>query len=241
MLRIVQYDMGGGEKEMNVLVVDDDREIVDSICIFLSGEGYKALKAYDGIEALDILSENEVHLMILDIMMPKLNGIKTLMKLRESRNIPVILLSAKSEDADKIFGLTAGADDYVTKPFNPSELMARVKSQLRRYTTLGSIGKQNGEIVIDGLSVNTESKTVKVDGEPVRLTPVEYKILELLVRNRGRVFSAEDIYSNVWNEQSAVSDNTIAVHVRHIREKIEINPKEPKYLKVVWGIGYKID
>ena len=233
--------MDGGEKEMNVLVVDDDREIVDSISIFLSGEGYKAIKAYDGIEALDALSENEVHLMILDIMMPKLDGIKTLMKLRESRNIPVILLSAKSEDADKIFGLTAGADDYVTKPFNPSELMARVKSQLRRYTTLGSIGKQNGEIVIDGLSVNTESKTVKVDGEPVRLTPVEYKILELLVRNRGRVFSAEDIYSNVWNEQSAVSDNTIAVHVRHIREKIEINPKEPKYLKVVWGIGYKID
>ena len=226
---------------MNVLVVDDDREIVESISIFLSGEGYKAIKAYDGIEALEALSENEVHLMILDIMMPKLDGIKTLMKLRESKNIPVILLSAKSEDTDKIFGLAAGADDYVTKPFNPSELMARVKSQLRRYTTLGSIGKQNGEIVIDGLSVNTESKTVKVDGEPVRLTPVEYKILELLVRNRGRVFSAEDIYSNVWNEQSAVSDNTIAVHVRHIREKIEINPKEPKYLKVVWGIGYKID
>ena len=226
---------------MNVLVVDDDREIVDSISIFLSGEGYKALKAYDGIEALDILSENEVHLMILDIMMPRLDGIKTLMKLRESRNIPVILLSAKSEDVDKIFGLTAGADDYVTKPFNPSELMARVKSQLRRYTTLGSIGKQNGEIVIDGLSVDTESKTVKVDGEMVRLTPVEYKILELLVRNRGRVFSAEDIYSNVWNEQNIVGDNTIAVHVRHIREKIEINPKEPKYLKVVWGIGYKID
>ena len=226
---------------MNVLVVDDDREIVDSISIFLSGEGYHALKAYDGIEALDVLSENEVHLMILDIMMPKLDGIKTLMKLRQSRNIPVILLSAKSEDTDKIFGLTAGADDYVTKPFNPSELMARVKSQLRRYTTLGSIGKQNGEIVIDGLCVNTESKTVKVDGEPVRLTPVEYKILELLAGNRGRVFSAEDIYSNVWKEQSAVSDNTIAVHVRHIREKIEINPKEPKYLKVVWGIGYKID
>ena len=226
---------------MNVLIVDDDREIVDSISIFLSGEGYKALKAYDGIEALDILSENEVHLMILDIMMPKLDGIKTLMKLRESRNIPVILLSAKSEDTDKIFGLTAGADDYVTKPFNPSELMARVKSQLRRYTTLGSIGKQNGEIVIDGLCVNTESKTVKVDGENVRLTPVEYKILELLVRNRGRVFSAEDIYSNVWNEQMLVGYNTIAVHVRHIREKIEINPKEPKYLKVVWGIGYKVE
>ena len=226
---------------MNILVVDDDREIVDSIGIFLSGEGYKVLKAYDGLEALDILSENEVHLMILDIMMPKLDGIKTLMKLRESRNIPVILLSAKSEDADKILGLTAGADDYVTKPFNPSELVARVKSQLRRYTTLGSIGKQNGEIVIDGLVVNTENKTVKVDGEDVRLTPIEYKILELLVRNRGRVFSAEDIYSNVWNEETVVGDNTIAVHIRHIREKIEINPKEPKYLKVVWGIGYKID
>ena len=226
---------------MNVLVVDDDKEIVESISIFLSGEGYRALKAYDGLEALDIMSENQVHLMILDIMMPRLDGIKTLMKLRESRNIPVILLSAKSEDADKILGLTAGADDYVTKPFNPSELMARVKSQLRRYTQLGSIGKQNGEIVVDGLCVNTESKTVKVDGEAVRLTPVEYKILELLIRNRGRVFSAEDIYSNVWNEQNAVGDNTIAVHVRHIREKIEINPREPRYLKVVWGIGYKIE
>ncbi len=226
---------------MNVLVVDDDREIVDSIAIFLSGEGYNVLKAYDGIEALDILSEKQVHLMILDIMMPRLDGIKTLMKLRESRNIPVILLSAKSEDADKILGLTAGADDYVTKPFNPSELVARVKSQLRRYTTLGSIGKQNGEIVIDGLCINTENKTVKVDGEDIRLTPIEYKILELLARNRKRVFSTEDIYRNVWNEENAVGDNTIAVHIRHIREKIEINPKEPKYLKVVWGIGYKID
>ncbi len=226
---------------MNVLVVDDDREIVESISIFLSGEGYKALKAYDGLEALDMLIDNEVHLMILDIMMPKLDGIKTLMKLRESRNVPVILLSAKSEDSDKIFGLTAGADDYVTKPFNPSELMARVKSQLRRYTTLGAIGKQNGEIIINGLCVDTESKTVKVDGELVRLTPVEYKILELLVRNRGRVFSANDIYTNVWNEQAIVGDGTIAVHVRHIREKIEINPREPKYLKIVWGVGYKVD
>lgn len=226
---------------MNILVVDDDREIVDSICIFLAGEGYKAVKAYDGLEALEALADNEIHLMILDIMMPRLDGIKTLMRLRESRNIPVILLSAKSEDTDKILGLSAGADDYVTKPFNPSELMARVKSQLRRYTTLGAIGKQNGEIVIDGLCVNTENRTVKVDGEFVRLTPIEYKILELLTRNRGRVFSAEDIYTNVWNEQNVVGDNTIAVHVRHIREKIEINPKEPRYLKVVWGIGYKID
>ena len=226
---------------MNILIVDDDREIVESTSIFLAGEGYRVFKAYDGIEALDILSEAQIHLMILDIKMPKLDGIKTLMKLRESRNVPVILLSAKSEDADKILGLTAGADDYVTKPFNPSELVARVKSQLRRYTTLGSIGKQNGEIIVDGLCVNTESKTVKVDGEDVRLTPIEYKILELLIRNRGRVFSAEDIYTNVWNGESFVGDNTIAVHVRHIREKIEINPKEPKYLKVVWGIGYKID
>lgn len=226
---------------MNILVVDDDREIVDSIAIFLLGENYSVLKAYDGIEALEVLSENNVHLMILDIMMPKLDGIKTLMKLRESRNIPVILLSAKSEDADKILGLTAGADDYVTKPFNPSELMARVKSQLRRYTTLGSIVKQNGEIVIDGLSINTENMAVKVDGEDIRLTPIEYKILELLAKNRKRVFSAEEIYKSVWNEENVVGDNTIAVHIRHIREKIEINPKEPKYLKVVWGIGYKID
>ena len=226
---------------MKILVVDDDREIVESIAIFLSGENYTVLKAYDGIQALDILSENDVHLMVLDIMMPKLDGIKTLMKLRESRNIPVILLSAKSEDSDKILGLTAGADDYVTKPFNPSELVARVKSQLRRYTTLGSIAEQNGEIIIDGLCINVETKTVKVDGEDIRLTPIEYKILELLARNRKRVFSAEDIYRNVWNEETAVGDNTIAVHIRHIREKIEINPKEPKYLKVVWGIGYKIE
>ena len=226
---------------MNILVVDDDREIVDSIAIFLSGENYTVFKAYDGIEALDILTEKDVHLMILDIMMPKLDGIRTLMKLRESKNVPVILLSAKSEDADKILGLTAGADDYVTKPFNPSELVARVKSQLRRYTTLGSIGKQSNEISIDGLVLNTESKTVKVDGEDVRLTSTEYKILELLARNRGRLFSADDIYRNVWNEDNIVGDKTIAVHIRHIREKIEINPKEPRYLKVVWGIGYKIE
>ncbi len=226
---------------MNILVVDDDREIVESIGIFLSGEGYCVLKAYDGIEALEILSEKDVHLMVLDVMMPKLDGIKTLMKLREDKNIPVILLSAKSEDGDKILGLTAGADDYVTKPFNPSELVARVKSQLRRYTTLGSIEHKNGEIVINGLCVNTESKTVKVDGEDVRLTPIEYKILELLAKNKGKVFSTEDIYRNVWREEVAVGDNTIAVHIRHIREKIEINPKVPKYLKVVWGIGYKID
>ncbi len=225
---------------MRILVVDDDKDIVDSIAIFLSGEGYEVIKAYNGIEALDALSENEVHLMILDIMMPKLDGIKTLMKLRKSRNIPVIMLSAKSEDADKILGLTAGADDYVTKPYNPSELVARVKSQLRRYTALGSIGKQNGVITISGLTVNTETRTVTVEGKDVRLTPLEYGILELLVRNRGKVFSPDEIYRNVWNEDTVVGDNTIAVHIRHIREKIEINPKEPQYLKVVWGVGYKI-
>ena len=226
---------------MNILVADDDREIVESISIFLKGEGYSVFKAYDGLEALDILFENEVHLMILDIMMPRLDGIKTLMKLRESRNIPVILLSAKSEDADKILGLAAGADDYVTKPFNPSELMARVKSQLRRYTTLGSIEKKKERIVIGGMCINTENRTVSVDGDDVRLTPIEYKILELLAKNRKRVFSADEIYRKVWGEENIVGDKTIAVHVRHIREKIEINPKEPQYIKVVWGIGYIID
>ena len=226
---------------MNILVVDDDRDIVESIAIFLANENYNILKAYDGLEEIEILNDNEVHLMILDIMMPKLDGIKTLIKLRESKNIPVILLSAKSEDTDKIFGLAAGADDYITKPFNPSELVARVKSQIRRYTMLGSIEKEKDEIIIDGLCVNIREKTVTVDGEDVRLTPIEFKILELFAKNRGKVFSTEDVYRNVWNEENVVYDNTIAVHIRHIREKIEINPKEPKYIKVVWGIGYKID
>ena len=226
---------------MNILVVDDDRDIVESIAIFLANENYNILKAYDGLEAIEILNDNEVHLMILDIMMPKLDGIKTLVKLRESKNIPVILLSAKSEDTDKIFGLAAGADDYITKPFNPSELVARVKSQIRRYTMIGSIEKEKDEIIIDGLCVNVRKKTVTVDGEDVRLTPIEFKILELFAKNRGKVFSTEDVYRNVWNEDNVVYDNTIAVHIRHIREKIEINPKEPKYIKVVWGIGYKID
>lgn len=226
---------------MHILVVDDDKEIVDSIAIFLSAENYTVFKAYNGLEALELLAEKEIHLIILDIMMPQLDGIKTLMQLRQSQNIPVILLSAKSEDNDKIFGLAAGADDYVTKPFNPSELVARVKSQIRRYTMLGSIAARSGEIVIDGLRINTENKTVSVDGEFVRLTPIEYKILVLLASNRKRVFSAEEIYRTVWKEETVVGDNTIAVHIRHIREKIEINPKEPRYLKVVWGIGYKID
>ena len=226
---------------MNILVVDDDKEIVESIGLFLIGEGYKVLKAYNGIDALDLLNEKEVHLMILDIMMPKFDGIATLMKLRESKNIPVILLSAKSEDADKILGLSVGADDYVTKPFNPSELMARVKSQIRRYTSLGALVSSSSEIRIDGLYIDTERKIVKVDDEVVRLTPIEYKILELLVKNRGKIFSLDDIYKYVWNEEIAVGDKTIAVHIRHIREKIEINPKEPRYIINVWGIGYKVE
>ena len=227
-------------EKLTVLVVDDDREIVESIAIFLQADGYLVRKAYNGLEALDIVMTENVHLIILDVMMPELDGIKTLLKVRESKNLPIILLSAKSEDADKILGLTAGADDYITKPFNPSELVARVKSQLRRYTQLGAMQIKETQIVIRGLVLDTESKSVTVDGEAVRLTPLEYKILELLCRHPGRVFSTEEIYRQVWNDE-IVSDNAIAVHVRHIREKIEINPKEPRYLKVVWGVGYKIE
>ena len=227
-------------EKVTVLVVDDDSEIVESIAIFLQADGYLVRKAYNGLEALDIVMTENVHLIILDIMMPELDGIKTLLKVRESKNLPIILLSAKSEDADKILGLTAGADDYITKPFNPSELVARVKSQLRRYTQLGAMQIKETQIVIRGLVLDTESKSVTVDGEAVRLTPLEYKILELLCRHPGRVFSTEEIYRQVWNDD-IVSDNAIAVHVRHIREKIEINPKEPRYLKVVWGVGYKIE
>lgn len=227
-------------EKLTVLVVDDDREIVESIAIFLQADGYLVRKAYNGLEALDIVMTENVHLIILDIMMPELDGIKTLLKVRESKNLPIILLSAKSEDADKILGLTAGADDYITKPFNPSELVARVKSQLRRYTRLGAMQIKETQIAIRGLVLDTESKSVTVDGEAVRLTPLEYKILELLCRHPGKVFSTEEIYRQVWNDD-IVSDNAIAVHVRHIREKIEINPKEPRYLKVVWGVGYKIE
>ena len=227
-------------EKLTVLVVDDDREIVESIAIFLQADGYLVRKAYNGLEALDIVMTENVHLIILDIMMPELDGIKTLLKVRESKNLPIILLSAKSEDADKILGLTAGADDYITKPFNPSELVARVKSQLRRYTQLGAMQIKETQIVIRGLVLDTESKSVTVDGEAVRLTPLEYKILELLCRHPGKVFSTEEIYRQVWNDD-IVSDNAIAVHVRHIREKIEINPKEPRYLKVVWGVVYKIE
>ena len=229
-------------EKLKVLVVDDDREIVDSIAIFLRADGYEIEKAYNGLEALDIVMTHTIHLIILDIMMPELDGIKTLLKLRESRNIPVILLSAKSEDADKILGLNIGADDYVTKPFNPLELVARVKSQLRRYTKLGNLNTDNNAVFrAGGLVINDETKEVTVDGEPVKLTPIEYNILLLLVRNQGRVFSINQIYESIWEEEAIGADNTVAVHIRHIREKIEINPKEPRYLKVVWGVGYKIE
>ena len=227
-------------EQYNVLVVDDDKEIVDSIAIFLHADGYKVLKAYNGLEALDTVMSEEIHLMLLDIMMPEMDGIKTLLKIREKKNIPIILISAKSEDVDKIYGLTAGADDYITKPFNPSEMIARVKSQLRRYTTLGAMHTTEKQIEIGGLMLDTDKKSVTVDGAEIRLTPIEYRILELLCKSPNKVFSADEIYERVWNEENIVSDNTIAVHIRHIREKIEINPKDPRYLKVVWGIGYKI-
>ncbi|HIU57596.1 MAG TPA: response regulator transcription factor [Candidatus Ornithomonoglobus merdipullorum] len=227
--------------QLSVLIVDDDEEITRSTGIFLKAEGYRVLEAHDGLEALDMLMNEDIQLVLLDIMMPKLDGISTLMKLREKKNIPVIIISAKSEGADKILGLTAGADDYVTKPFDPSELVARVKSQLRRYTMLGAMEKPSESVItINGLSLDTESKTVTRDGIGIHLTPIEYKILELLMRNPNRVFSADDIYRRVWNEEAAVNDNTIAVHIRHIREKTEINPKQPQYIKVIWGIGYCI-
>lgn len=227
----------------NVLVCDDDREIVEAIEIYLSQEGYKVLKAYDGEEALKVLDREKVDLLIIDVMMPKLDGIRATLKIREKKNMPIIILSAKSEDADKILELNVGADDYMTKPFNPLELTARVKSQLRRYTQLGStIDKSNQAVyAVGGLSIDDEQKEVTVDGEPVRLTPIEYNILLLLVKNQGKVFSIDQIYESIWNEDAIGVDNTVAVHIRHIREKIEINPKEPRYLKVVWGVGYKIE
>lgn len=227
----------------NILVCDDDKEIVDAIDIYLSQEGYHVLKAYDGLQAIEIMKKEEVHLILLDIMMPKLDGIRATRKIRETSSVPIIMLSAKSEDVDKILGLNIGADDYITKPFNPLELIARVKSQLRRYTQLGNLATEEKEAVYvcGGLVVNDDLKTVTVDGEPVKLTPIEYNILVLLIKNQGKVFSIEQIYENIWNEEAIGADNTVAVHIRHIREKIEINPREPRYLKVVWGIGYKIE
>ena len=227
----------------NILVCDDDKEIVEAIDIYLAQDGYHVLKAYDGEEAIKSLKENQVDLLIIDIMMPRLDGIRATLKIREEYRLPIIILSAKSEDADKILGLNIGADDYLTKPFNPLELVARAKSQLRRYNQLGSSVEKESEKVyeVGGLKINDDLKEVTVDGEPVKLTPIEYNILLLLVKNQGKVFSIDQIYESIWNEDAIGADNTVAVHIRHIREKIEINPKEPRYLKVVWGVGYKIE
>ena len=243
-LRAINSDEGGLTM-YNILVCDDDKEIVEAIEIYLSQEGYQILKAYDGLEAMEILEKEEVNLLLIDVMMPRLDGIRATLKIREKNSIPIIILSAKSEDADKILGLNVGADDYVTKPFSPLELVARVKSQLRRYNQLGGSEQdsRNKEQIYEagGLRINDDLKEVTVDGEPVRLTPIEYNILLLLMKNRGRVFSITQIYEAIWNEEAIGADNTVAVHIRHIREKIEINPKEPRYLKVVWGVGYKIE
>ena len=226
----------------NILVCDDDREIVDAIEIYLSQDGYKIYKTYDGEQAIQILDKEDIHLLIMDIMMPRLDGIRATLKIREYSSIPIIILSAKSEDTDKILGLNIGADDYICKPFNPLELVARVKSNLRRYTSLGSLTGENKAIYqVGGLILNDDIKQVTVDDEPVKMTPIEYNILLLLMKNQGRVFSINQIYESIWNEDAIGADNTVAVHIRHIREKIEINPKEPRYLKVVWGVGYKID
>ena len=225
-----------------ILVCDDDKDIVEAIDIYLTQEGYRVLKAYDGLQALEILKKEEVHLLIIDIMMPKLDGIHATLRIREESSIPIIILSAKTEDADKILGLNIGADDYVTKPFSPLELVARVKSQLRRYTKLGTMAENTENVFrTGGLMVDDDKKQVTVDGENIRLTPMEFNILCFLVRNAGKVYSIEQIYESIWNEEAIGVDNTVAVHIRHIREKIEINPKDPQYLKVVWGIGYKVE
>lgn len=227
---------------MTILVCDDDKEIVEAIEIYLMQEGYNVEKAYDGIQAVEIMKNKKIDLMIIDVMMPKLDGIRATLQIRKESRVPIIILSAKTEDADKILGLNVGADDYVTKPFNPLELVARVKSNLRRYTQLGSLNVENNALYqVGGLCMNDDTKEVTVDGEPVKLTPIEYNILFLLVKNQGKVFSIDQIYENIWNEEAIGADNTVAVHIRHIREKIEINPKEPRYLKVVWGVGYKVE
>ena len=229
---------------MNILICDDDREIAAAVAIYLQNEGYSTLFAYDGKEAFETVLRSEVHLILMDVMMPELDGLRATVQIRQKRNIPIIMLSAKSEDTDKILGLNMGADDYITKPFNPLELIARVKSQLRRYTTLGSLAATDpgdGFYTVGGLVLDDTRKTVSVDGEEIRLTPLEYKILYLLIRNPGRVFSIDEIYERVWGEEALGSGSTVTVHIRRIREKIEINPGNPKYIKVVWGVGYKME
>ena len=226
----------------NILICDDDRDIVSALDIYLTSEGYKTFKAYDGLEALKMVDQQDIQLVLLDVMMPGLDGIRTTAKLRESKNIPIILLTAKSEDSDKILGLNIGADDYITKPFNPIEVIARVKSQLRRYTTLGGREKTEDHVIRNGgIALDDGAKAVTVDGEAVSLTPIEYNILKLLLKSPGRVYSTSQIYEQVWNDPSLGSENTVAVHIRHLREKIEIDPANPRYIKVVWGLGYKME
>ena len=229
--------------DINILVVDDDREIAGAIEIYLKNEGYKVFKAFDGLEAVNIAGKEDLQLIIMDIMMPKLDGMQATMRIREEKNIPIIMLSAKSEDYDKITGLNVGADDYITKPFNPLELIARVRSQIRRYTNLGSMAGAGAKVVYKngGLMIDDTTKQVTIDGEEVQLTPTEYGILKFLTQNAGKVFSIEQIYEHVWDEPAFNPENTVAVHIRRIREKIEIDPKNPRYLKVVWGVGYKVE
>lgn len=234
------------EFKTNVLVVDDDKEIVGAIAALLEREGYNIYKAYDGLMALDAVMSNDIHLMLIDVMMPNMDGLSAIMRIRETKNIPIIVLSAKSEDTDKVVGLSVGADDYITKPYNPMELVARVKSGLRRYMHFGAIGNERSKkredvLTIGGLELHLNDKKLLVDGEHVKLTATELKILELLMRNPGRIYSAEEIYEKVWNEEGFGVENTVMVHIRHIREKLEINPKEPRYIKVVWGLGYKLE
>ena len=227
-----------------ILICDDDKDILSALDIYLTSEGYRTIKAENGLECLRLAEQESVDLILLDVMMPGLDGIRTTAKLRERYNVPIILLTAKSEDSDKVLGLNIGADDYITKPFNPIELLARVKSQLRRYTSLGGRtggGEQEGVLSNGGILLNDGAKSVTVDGEPVSLTPLEYNILLLLMKNQGRVFSTSQIYELVWNDPSLGSENTVAVHIRHLREKIEIDPANPRYIKVVWGLGYKME
>ena len=225
----------------NILICDDERDIVSALKIYLSSEGYTLFEAYTGREALEVVKKHDIHLILMDIMMPEMDGISTTAKLRETCNVPIILLTAKSEDTDKVLGLNMGADDYITKPFNPMEVLARVRSQLRRYTSLGGMEQKPNRIVIGGIALDDDTKTVTVDGEPVSLTPIEYNILLLLMRHPGRVYSSAQIYEKVWNESAFGSEGAVAVHIRHLREKLEINPSEPRYLKVVWGLGYKME
>ena len=225
----------------NILICDDERDIVSALKIYLSSEGYTLFEAYTGREALEVVKKHDIHLILMDIMMPEMDGISATAKLRETCNVPIILLTAKSEDTDKVLGLNMGADDYITKPFNPMEVLARVRSQLRRYTSRGGMEQKPNRIVIGGIALDDDTKTITVDGEPVSLTPIEYNILLLLMRHPGRVYSSAQIYEKVWNESAFGSEGAVAVHIRHLREKLEINPSEPRYLQVVWGLGYKME